>query len=239
MRKQLISLCLVLVLICSFILSFAGCGGTAGDTAGDTSADGSALSTSAQKDVETLRLIPTLQEEAIAPIKQSYSDEIQAILDECYQKMLIEFPSWRQIPRRMLREYYFEHNGFVNVEFTFCLGGVGTHCMCSYSNGPANPEGHWTIYEEECFKKFYASGVTQAQMDYIRDRLAAQIEEMIEEKGLIEREPVRESIYPSWRDYNGELCVRAEYIAFIPNPPEDLKGCGIDHEHLFALIPLE
>ena len=238
MRKQLISLCLVLVLICSFILSFAGCGGAAGDTAGDTSADGSALSTSAQKDVETLRLIPTLQEEAVAPIKKTYSDEIQAILDEYYQKMLIEYPSWRQIPRRMLREYCSEHNGFVNVEFTFCLGGVGTHCMCSYSNGPANPEGHWTIWEDG-FKKFYTSGVTQAQMDYIRDRLAAEIEEMIEEKGLIEREPVRESIYPWWLDYNGELLVRAEYIAYYPNVSEDQKGCGIDHEHLFGRILLE
>ncbi len=244
MRKQLISLCLILVLICSFILSFAGCGGAAGDTAGDTSADGSALSASAQKDVETLRLIPTLQEEAIAPIKQSYSDEIQAILDECYQKMLIEFPSWRQIPRRMLWEVYDERNGRVSIEFWFCLGGRKTNCYCTYNShsrlsADGTPIGGWTIYEEECFKKFYASGVTQAQMDYIRDRLAAQIEEMIEEKGLIEREPVRESIYPSWYGYNGELFVRAEYIAFIPNPPEDLKGCGIDHEHLFGRILLE
>ena len=240
MRKQPISLCLILVLICSFILSFAGCGGAAGEntTAPGTSTDGSALSTSAQKDMETLRLIPTLPEEAIAPVKQSYPDEIQAILDEYYQKMLKEFPSWRQIPRRMLREFCSEHNGFVNVEFTFCLGGVGTHCVCMYSNGPANPEGNWTIWEDG-FKKFYTSGVTQAQMDSIRDRLAAQIEEMIEEKGLIERDPVRESIYPSWYVYNGELCVRAEYIAFIPNPPEDLKGCGIDHEHLFGRILLE
>ena len=240
MKRTIPSLLFCLSLLLSLSLTFAGCGGTAGDTAsaGDTSADGSALSTSAQKDVETLRLIPTLPEEAIAPVKQSYPDEIQAILDEYYQKMLIEYPSWRQIPRRMLREYCSEHNGFVNVEFTFCLGGVGTHCMCSYSNGPANPEGHWTIWEDG-FKKFYASGVTQAQMDYIRGRLAAQIEEKIEEKGLIEREPVPEKIRPYWVERDGELFVTAEYIASIPNPPEDLKGCGIDHEHLFGRILLK
>ena len=238
MRKQLISLCLILVLICSFILSFAGCGGAAGDTAGDTSADGSVLSTSAQKDLETLRVIPTLQEEAVAPVKKTYSDEEQAILDEYYQKMLIEFPSWRQIPRKMLREFYSERNGFVDVKFTFCLGGLNTDCSCEFSTSRIKPEGKWTI-RENGFKKFYTSGVTQAQMDYIRDRLAAQIEEMIEEKGLIEREPVRESIYPSWYGYNGELCVRAEYIAYYPNVSEDQKGCGIGHEHLFGRIPLE
>ncbi len=229
MRKQLISLCLILVLICSFILSFTGCGGAGENTtAPGTSTDGA----------ETFRLIPVSPEEAVAPIKKTYSDEIQAVLDEYYQKMLEEYPSWEQIPRKMLREFYSERNGFVNVEFTFCLGGVNTNCSCRFSTSRIKPEGEWRI-REDGFKKFYASGVTQAQMDYIRDRLAAQIEEMIEEKGLIEREPVRESIYPSWYGYNGELFVRAEYIAFIPNPPEDLKGCGIDHEHLFGRILLE
>ena len=244
MRKRLVLLFLILVLICSFILSFTGCGGTAGDTAGDTSTDGSALSASAQKDVETLRLIPTLPEEAIAPVKQSYPDEIQAILDEYYQKMLKEFPSWRQIPREMLWEVYDERNGRVNVEFWFCLGGRETNCFCTYSShsrlsADGTPIGGWRIYEEEGFKKFYASGVTQAQMDYIRDRLAAQIEEKIEEKGLIEREPVREYIYPFWHDYNGELLVTAEYIAYYPDPPEGGAGYGITHEHLFGRILLE
>ena len=74
MKRTILSLLFCLSLLLSLSLTFAGCGGTAGDTAGDTSADGSALSASAQKDVETLRLIPTLPEEAIAPIKQSYSD---------------------------------------------------------------------------------------------------------------------------------------------------------------------
>ena len=238
MKRTIPSLLFCFSLLLSLSLTFAGCGGTAGDTAGDTSADGSALSTSAEKDVETLRLIPTLQEEAVAPVKKTYSDEEQAILDEYYQKMLIEFPSWRQIPRRMLRERYDETNGFVDVEFTFCLGGVGTNCVCRYSTGPANPEGHWTIWENG-FKKFYTSGVTQAQMDYIRDRLAAQIEEMIEEKGLTEREPVPETIYPHWVDNKGELFVTAEYIAYYPNVSEDQKGCGSDHEHLFGRILLE
>ena len=246
MKRTIPSLLFCLSLLLSLSLTFAGCGGTAGDTAsaGDTSADGSALSTSAQKDVETLRLIPTLPEEAIAPVKQSYPDEIQAILDEYYQKMLKEFPSWRQIPREMLREFYSEHNGFVDVEFWFCLGGRETDCFCRYSShsrlsADGTPIGGWTIYEEEGFKKFYASGVTQAQMDYIRGRLAAQIEEKIEEKGLIEREPVPEKIRPYWVERDGELFVTAEYIASIPNPPEDLKGCGIDHEHLFGRILLK
>ena len=244
MKRTIPSLLFCLSLLLSLSLTFAGCGGTAGDTAGNVSTDGSALSASAQKDVETLRLIPTLPEEAIAPVKQSYPDEIQAILDEYYQKMLKEFPSWRQIPREMLLEVYDERNGGVNVAFWFCLGGVDTDCVCTYYShsslsADGTPIGGWTIYEAEGCKKFYASGVTQAQMDYIRDRLAAQIEEMIEEKGLIEREPVPETIHPYWVERGGELFVTAEYIASIPNPPEDLKGCGIDHEHLFGRILLE
>ena len=229
MRKQLISLCLVLVLICSFILSFAGCGGAGENTtAPGTSTDGA----------ETFRLIPVSPEEAVAPVKQSYSDEIQAVLDEYYQKMLIEFPSWEQIPRRMLREFYSEHNGFVSVRFTFCLGGIATDCECRFLTGPKDPGGSWTLHENR-YQRYYTSGVSQEQMDYIRGRLALQIETQIEEKGLIEREPVRKYIYPSWHDYNGELCVTAEYIAYYPNVSEDQKGCGSSHEHLFGRILLE
>ena len=230
MRKQLISLCLILVLICSFILSFAGCGGAAGEN--------TPLSGTLTNGTETFRLIPVSPEEAVAPIKKTYSDEIQAVLDEYYQKMLEEYPSWEQIPRRMLREFYSERNGFVDVEFTFCLGGLNTDCSCEFSTNRKNPEGEWRI-REDGFKKLYTSRVTQAQMDSIRDRLAAQIEEMIEEKGLVERDPVRESIYPSWYGYNGELCVRAEYIAYYPDPPEGGGGCGITHEHLFGRILLK
>ena len=138
----------------------------------------------------------------------------------------------------MLREHYFEANGFVDVEFTFCLGGFTTDCRCSFSSEPINPEGSWTIWENG-FKKFYTSGVTQAQMDYLRERLALQIEEKIEQQGLIEREPVRESIRPCWYDYSGELCVMSEYIAYYPDPPEGINGCGVDHEHLIARIILE
>ena len=218
--KKILSLFLVFSLLLSLPLLFAGC-----------VADG--------KDGETYRLIPTLQEEAVAPVKKTYSDEEQAILDEYYQKMLIEFPSWRQIPRKMVREFYYEEDdGYFVVDFVFCLGGINTDCRCRFSSSRINPEGKWSIYEDG-FKKFYTSGVTQAQMDYLRERLALQIEEKIEQQGLIEREPVRESIHPCWYDYSGELCVTSEYIAYYPDPPEGINGCGIDHEHLIARIILE
>ena len=217
--KRILPLFLVFSLLLSLPLLFAGC-----------VADG--------KDGKTYRLIPTLQEEAVAPVKKTYSDEEQAILDEYYQKMLIEFPSWRQIPRRMLREHYFEANGYVNVEFTFCLGGFNTDCRCAFSASRINPEGSWTIWENG-FKKFYTSGVAQAQMDYLRERLAMQIEAQIENNGLVAKESVRDVINLCWHDYNGELFATAEYIAYYPNVSEDQKGCGIDHEHLFASIKLK
>ena len=232
MRKQLISLCLILVLICSFILSFAGCGGAAGENtpSSGTSTDGT----------ETFRLVPVSEEEAIAPNKRSYSDEEQAILDEYYRKMLEEYPSWREIPRRMLQEHYDETDDRVNVSFTFCLGGIGTRCKCRYFSGPNCPEGGWTI-EENGFRKFYSSGVSQEQKDALLDRLAAQIDAMIEEEGYVSNESVRDQIYLSWAERDGELFATSEYIVYYANPPKntDPDEFVSDHEHLFASIKLE
>ena len=217
--KKILSLFLVFSLLLSLPLLFAGC-----------VADG--------KDGKTFRLIPVTGEEAVAPSKQSYSDEVQAILDEYYRKMLEKYPSWRQIPRRMLREHYFEANGFVDIEFTFCFGGFTTDCRCSFSSGPANPEGSWTI-EENGFRKFYSSGASQKQIDAILERLAMQIEAQIENKGLVAKESVRDRIYLSWAERDGELYAEAEFIADYPDTPEGENGCGIDHEHLFASIKLK
>ena len=219
--KKILSLFLVFSLLLSLPLLFAGC-----------VADG--------KDGETYRLIPTLQEEAVAPVKKTYSDEEQAILDEYYQKMLIEFPSWRQIPRRMLREHYDETDDRVNVSFTFCLGGFTTDCRCSFSSGPANPEGSWTI-EENGFQKYYSAGASQKQIDAILERLAMQIEAQIENKGLVAKESVRDYIHPVWRSRDGELYAEAEFIAYYANPPKntDPDEFVSDHEHLFASIKLK
>lgn len=232
MRKRPVFLFLILVLICSFILSFAGCEEAAGEstTSSETSTD----------NVETFRLIPVSQEDAVAPKKKTYPDEIQAILDEYYQKMLEECPSWERIPRKMVREHYSEINGYVNVTFTFCLGGINTGCKCRFSTSRINPEGKWKI-DEDGFTKYYTCGVTQAQMDHLRERLALQIEEKIEQQGLIEREPVRDYIHPVWRSRDGELYAEAEYIAYYANPPKntDPDEFVSDHEHLFASIKLE
>ncbi len=217
--KKILSLFLVFSLLLSLPLLFAGC-----------VADG--------KDGKTYRLIPVTGEEAVAPSKQSYSDEVQAILDEYYQEMLEKYPSWRQIPRRMLRERYYEANGFVDVKFTFCFGGFTTDCRCSFSSEPINPEGSWTI-EENGFRKFYSSGASQKQIDAILERLAMQIEAQIENKGLVAKESVRDRIYLSWAERDGELYAEAEFIADYPDTPEGENGCGIDHEHLFASIKLK
>ena len=232
MRKRLVPLFLILVLICSFILSFAGCGGATGEntTSSGTSTDGA----------ETFRLIPTSPEEAVAPEKKTYPDEIQAVLDEYYQKMLEEYPSWNQIPRKMLREYYSETNGYVNVRFTFCLGGIGTRCVCRYLSGPANPEGSWMI-QENGFKKFYTSGISQEQKDALLDRLAAQIDAKIEEGDYVPKESARDQIHLSWEERDGELFATSEFIVHYANPPKDTDPDEFesDHEHLFGRIRLE
>ncbi|MBR4769484.1 MAG: hypothetical protein IK090_00970 [Clostridia bacterium] len=219
--KRILSLFLVFSLLLSLPLLFAGC-----------VADG--------KDGKTYRLIPVTGEEAVAPNKRSYSDEVQAILDEYYRKMLEEYPSWREIPRRMLQEHYDETDDRVNVSFTFCFGGFTTDCRCSFSSGPANPEGGWTI-EENGFQKYYSAGASQKQINAILERLAMQIEAQIENNGLVAKESVRDNIHPVWRSRDGELYAEAEFIAYYANPPKntDPDEFVSDHEHLFASIKLK
>ena len=219
--KRILSLLLVFSLLLSLPLLFSGC-------------------TAEGKDGKTYRLTPVLPEEAVAPVKKTYPDEDQAILDEYYRKMLDKYPAWGQIPRRMLQEHYDETDDRVNVSFTFCLGGIGTGCECRYSSGPANPEGGWML-KENGFKKFYTSGVSQKQKDALLERLAMQIEAQIEAKGLEAKEPIRDQIYLSWSERDGELFATSEYIVYYANPPKntDPDEFVSNHEHLFASIKLE
>ena len=68
-----------------------------------------------------------------------------------------------------------------------------------------------------------------------------QIEAQIEAKGLEAKEPIRDQIYLSWSERDGELFATSEYIVYYANPPKntDPDEFVSDHEHLFASIKLE
>ena len=185
-----------------------------------------------------LFLTPVSPRQAVKPVKREYSDAKQAILDEYYEKMLTEYPSWRAIPREMLRERVDSYDGSLSVEFTFCLGGVETDCTCYFSSNQRNPEGTWSRFENG-FKRFYSTGFSQEQINRIRAALVRQIEERIEEDDALRlRDPVRDDIYLHWYDDSGTLMVSAEYIADRTPETPGIRGCGIDHEHVFGRIEL-
>ena len=190
--------------------------------------------------VETvLFLSPVSPRQAVKPVKKEYSDSEQAILDEYYEKMLKEYPSWRAIPREMLREHVVVgKNGSLSIVFTFCLGGMETDCMCRFFSNQLNPEGKWTRFENG-FKRFYSTGFSQEQIERIRSALVRQIEEKIEEDDALRlREPVRDVICLFLYDDSGALTVSAEYIADRTPEIPGVSGCGMDHEHVFGRVEL-
>ena len=79
------------------------------------------------------------------------------------------------------------------------------------------------------------------EADSLLDRLAAQIDAMIEEEGYVSNESVRDRIYLSWAERDGELFATSEYIVYYANPPKntDPDEFVSDHEHLFASIKLK
>ncbi len=185
-----------------------------------------------------LFLTPVSPRQAVKPVKAEYSDAKQAILDEYYEKMLEQYPSWRAIPREMLRERVVGNNDYLSVEFTFCLGGMETDCMCRFYSNQRNPEGTWSRFENG-FKRFYSTGFSQEQINRIRAALVRQIEERIEEDDALRlRDPIRDDIYLFWYDDSGTLMVSAEYIADRTPETPGKAGCGFDHEHVFGRVEL-
>ena len=219
--KKTLSLALALLLLVAFALSLAGCGSPA----------------EPEGEVAMLNAVPL--ENAVKPPDATLTEEDKAILDEYYEKMIEQFPSWGEIPRETLREYCFHSDQILTVYFSFCLGGYSTGCVCVFKSSPLNPEGDWKLTENG-FRKYYGSGVSREEMDDLLDRLAAQIEKSVAKRGLVARDPIRDSIFPRWYDENGVLSIRAEYIAYYPEPIAVASDNFLtDHEHLFAEIVLD
>ena len=218
--KKTLSLALALLLLVAFALSLAGCGSPA----------------EPEGEVAMLNAVPL--ENAVKPPDATLTEEDKAILDEYYEKMIEQFPSWGEIPREMLRESCSRPDDELTVRFCFYLGGLFTGCECVFRSS-FDSEGSWKLTENG-FRKYYACGVSREEMDDLLDRLVAQIEKAVEDRDLVARDPIRDSIFPRWYDENGVLSIRAEYIAYYPESIAVAPGVfPTDHEHLFATVVLD
>ncbi len=225
MKKRFNALILLQLLGILIVFALSGC---ADISAADDSAE--ALSKPGTYDVRTE------SDQYVTCEKKIYSSEEQAIIDHYYDEMVLKYPEFGMIPREMLREYIYQYE-HLTVSFTFCLGGIPTDCKCTYRTSPRCPEGEWEI-EENVFKKFYHSGLTEKQMNDIRAQLYSQVKEYIDEYNLDKTGVSLENTGIFWGVSDGKPFAGTEYIADVTLFTTKKFGCG-DHAHVFGSVILE
>lgn len=207
----------------------------------DSSPSDPPAETPVETPVETPRYYVSAQRdpsvEYITCKKTQYSAEKQAMLDQYYDQMVLEFPKFGEIPREMLLESVsndISDDKFFEVTFTFCFGGRPTGCRCTFSREPRATQGKWELEEDE-FKKFYQSGLTSDQMAELQKMVRSQINERIEKYKLDKNDrPSGMYLYV----VNGEPCAQEESIADVTVLTTKEFGCG-DHAHLFGTVILD
>ncbi|MBQ7699825.1 MAG: hypothetical protein IJT49_05735 [Clostridia bacterium] len=182
-------------------------------------------------------VVPASGDELVKPDKTVFTPDKQALADEYYLKMKELYPEFGQIPRDMLLEYVFIwEDGYFTVEFEFCYGGAQTDCRCRFSTSPKYPEGCWTL-QENGFKKFYQTGITAAEMKKIREDLAKQVIDYINEYKL-ENKVTPDKLLIFCQDYDGKLSICTEWIAKVTEQTTTQFGC-FDHAHVFGEYVIE
>lgn len=169
--------------------------------------------------------------------KARYFAEKREILDQYYDQMVVKYPEFGKIPREMLQEDISEEiseDKFFKVSFTFYFGGRPTGCKCTFSREPYSAEGKWELEENE-FKKFYQSGLTEEQMAELEEMAYLQIDAYIE-KYKLKRSDDRMGIY--FTVVNGEPCAQSESIADVTPFTTKEFGCG-DHAHIFGTVVID
>lgn len=174
------------------------------------------------------------------PVKQALSAEDQSLVNSCYRELCRRYPHFGAIPREMLLESVNRgrDGAVVAVRFTFCLGGIQTDCECTYFPASLHSGSRWELREDE-FRKYYQSGLTEAEMSRIKAELTGQIRAQIESYHLALQEPLEDEIHLYWSaDPDGRLCAMAECIAGVTPQTTREFGCG-DHAHLFGKVPID
>ena len=206
---------LVIVLLCLASCAVAPAGGA--DTASTT-----VLKTFRRRD-------PAMY---IKPPQKDHTPEEEQTIDYYYGELIRLYPRLAVIPREMLRTSV-DMGEYPRVKFAFYFGGLRTECEFIFSSGPAIPEGHWRISEDE-FSQYYGRGLTEEQMDGICSAIIQSIGKFVEEKKLDGSDLSVDECAFYWQVTKEEqIFLTAEYIA--SKTPQTTKnlGCG-DHAHDFA-----
>lgn len=174
------------------------------------------------------------------PVKQTLSPEDQSLVNSCYRELCRRYPHLGVIPREMLLETVArgENGEAVSVRFTFCLGGSPTNCECTYFPGPLRRGDGWLLREDE-FRKYYQSGLTDAEISRIKAELVRQLRAQIDADHLVPQKPPEDGIHLYWSvDPDGRLCAMAECIADVTPQTTRAFACG-DHAHLFGKVIID
>ena len=171
------------------------------------------------------------------PNQAEHTEEEQKLLDRYYSEMVEKYPQFKEIPRDMLWESVWRSGDFSEVTFAFCLGGAATGCECQFRTSKKNPDGEWTVTENE-FRQFYTSGLSEELVSTIKTQISDGILSCAKANHLELKTEAGTEQYFTWEIIDGKFYASAEAIGNCT--PLTLKkfGCG-DHAHIFARIRVE
>ena len=122
--------------------------------------------------------------------KGELAPEEQEIADRYYNEMVERFPEFAKIPRDRIVECVFTNEDYLDVEFGFCLGDIGTNYWCSYHDYDYAIEEYndflngWKITGDRKFDEIYDLQLPQVVNDDIISLLKKNARACAEENGL-------------------------------------------------------
>lgn len=175
-----------------------------------------------------------VNENFIKPKQKEYTAEEYEIIEEAYKKVKAERPEFAKYPRDMFYVNYFVISGVVEVNFTFCVGGVSTEMRYKFIKRASYSDGE-VKHEESAFDGRYNIGLTQEQLDGYKADLASQIQRSIDNDKLEQSEDLINSLHLYWEEKDDGIYLCTEYIANVTEETTETFGC-MNHAHLFGSV---
>lgn len=180
-----------------------------------------------------------------APIIE-HTEKEKEIIDIAYKKICDEYPEFKKISRDLLREdirYIDGASGNLRISnFVFYYGGISSGHTWQYDENLTTGEckvlyndGLYHIPDEMIGKK-----VSEKTMNGYKQEILSQIKTKAAKFGVKEDTDENYIGHMYFLTQDDKLTLSCEYIGYY-DLPEDCpdRGCGIDHEHIFASVVIE